>query len=93
MAVGAISAAYPEKPMIDFTDANCLIAGYHRAQKASGWKDATQIYGLNLLKEVRALQKELRAETYRQMKGATFRQCEQGHTRLIKALTVRDTVM
>ena len=93
MAVGAISAAYPEKPMIDFTNASCLIAGYHRAQKASGWKDATQIYGLNLLKEVRALQKELRAETYRQMKGATFRQCEQGHTRLIKALTVRDTVM
>ena len=79
--------------MTDFTDANCLIAGYHRAYKASGWKDSTQAFGVNLLTGVRALQEELRDGTYQQRPGATFRQCEQGHVRLIKALTVRDTVM
>ena len=79
--------------MTDFTDANHLIAGYRRVVKASGWKDSTQAFGLNLLKEVRILQQELRDGSYQQSKGATFRQCEQGHTRLIKALTVRDTVM
>lgn len=79
--------------MTDFTDANHLIAGYMRVVKASGWKDSTQAFGLNLLKEVRILQQELRDGSYQQSKGATFSQCEQGHTRLIKALTVRDTVM
>ena len=79
--------------MEDFTNANHLVQGYRRARKCSGWKDATQKYGLSLLKEVRALQRELREGSYRQGQGSTFRQCEQGHIRLIKALTVRDTVM
>ena len=79
--------------MTDFTEADSLIAGYRRVQRASGWKDSTQKYGLNLLRETRALQQELREGTYSQGQGSTFKQCEQGHTRLIKALTVRDTVM
>lgn len=79
--------------MKDFTDANCLIDGYRRAAKASGWKESNQKYGINLLKNTYALQKELREGTYAQGKGAVFRLCEQGHLRLVKALTVRDTVM
>ena len=79
--------------MTDFTEADNLIAGYRRVRRASGWKDSTQRYGLNLLSEVRALRQELREGSYSQGQGSTFKQCEQGHTRLIKALTVRDTVM
>ena len=79
--------------MNDFTDANNLIAGFKRVKKCSGWKDSTQRYGLNLLKEIRSLQKALRGGSYEQEDGATFRECEQGHLRLVKALTVRDMVM
>ena len=79
--------------MVDFTDANCLIEGYRRARKASGWKESNQKYGMSLLRNVRQLQRELRGGTYSQGKGSTFQLCEQGHVRLVKALTVKDTVM
>ena len=45
-----------------------------------------------MLKEVRSLQRELRGKTYEQGPGSTFKMCEQGHLRLVKALSVRDTV-
>ncbi len=76
----------------DFTNANNLIAGFRRVRKASGWKAATQCFGINMLKEVRSLQRELRGKTYEQGPGSTFKMCEQGHLRLVKALSVRDTV-
>lgn len=76
----------------DFTNANNLIAGFKRVRKASGWKTATQGFGINMLKEIRSLQKELRSGTYKQGNGSTFKLCEQGHLRLVKALSVRDTV-
>ena len=76
----------------DFTNANNLIAGFRRVRKASGWKTATQCFGINMLKEVRSLQRELRGKTYEQGPGSTFKMCEQGHLRLVKALSVRDTV-
>lgn len=79
--------------MEDFTNANCLIQGYRRVKKCSGWKDSTQKYGLNLLKNIRELQRELRNGTYKQEQGAVFRLNEGGHIRLVKALTVKDTVM
>ena len=79
--------------MTDFTDANRLIGGYHRARKCSGWKESCQKYGLSLLKNVRQLQKELRDGTYEQGQGSVFRLNENGHIRLVKALTVKDTVM
>ena len=41
------------------SSADNLIRGYRRAEKASGWKDSTQRYGLNLLKETERLQSEL----------------------------------
>lgn len=78
--------------MKDFICADCLIDGYRRAAKASGWKESNQKYGVNLLRNTWKLQKELREGTYQQGKGAVFRLCEQGHLRLVKALTVRDTV-
>lgn len=79
--------------MNDFTNANALIGGFKRVKKASGWKTNTQRFGINLLREVRSLQKDVRGGTYEQDRGSTFNLCEQGHLRLIKALSVRDTVM
>ncbi len=92
MGIETISAGCVGNEMQDFTDANCLIAGYKRAEKASGWKESNQRYGINLLKNVRALQKELRGGAYRQDGDHSFNLCEQGHLRLIKALGIKDTV-
>lgn len=77
----------------DFTDANNLIAGYRRAEKASGWKEYNQHYGLNLLRETYKLQQEVRSGNYSQGTGATFKLCEQGHLRVIRALNVRDMAL
>lgn len=79
--------------MKDYTNANNLIAGFNKANKVSSWKHKTQCYRINLLKETYQLQKELREHTYRQSQETSFKICEQGHLRLIKALAVRDTVM
>ena len=78
--------------MKDFTSADNLIKGYQRVVKVSGWKEATQRFGLNLMQEIFLLQDELRNGTYRQSKGARFILNEQGRLRLIKALSVRDAV-
>ena len=75
------------------SSADNLIRGYRRAEKASGWKDSTQRYGLNLLKETERLQSELLDGSYEQTKGTEFTVNERGHTRLIKAMTTRDTVL
>ena len=77
----------------DFTNANHLIEGYRRTQKASGWKDSTQNYGINCLRRTCDLQKTIRQGVYQQEEGSTFRRMENGHLRLVKALTVRDMVM
>ena len=79
--------------MEDFTSADNLIKGYQRTVKSSGWKEATQKFGLNLMREIFLLQDELRNGTYKQSAGARFVLNEQGKRRLIKALSVRDAVM
>ncbi len=79
--------------MEDFTSADNLIKGYRRVVASSGWKDATQKFGLNLMREIFILQDELRNGTYKQSAGARFVLNEQGKLRLIKALSVRDAVM
>lgn len=79
--------------MEDFTSADNLIKGYRRTVKSSGWKEATQKFGLNLMREIFLLQDELRNGTYKQSAGARFVLNEQGKRRLIKALSVRDAVM
>ena len=93
-AVGAISTASKQVIIMqDYTNANNLIAGFNKANKVSSWKYKTQCYRINLLKETCRLQQELRNHTYKQSEGSSFKICEQGHLRLIKALAVRDTVM
>ena len=79
--------------MQDFTSADNLLRGYRRTVKCSGWKEATQKFGLNLMREIFSLQDSLRNGTYEQQKGAIFILHEQGRKRLVRALTVRDAVM
>lgn len=78
---------------MDFTNANCLIDSFRKANKASGWKESTQRYRLNLLKNTYELQNELRDMTYKCQDGSTFRICEQGHLRTVKAPTIRDSIV
>ena len=64
-----------------------------KAEKVSQWKYRTQRHRINLLREVRHMQKELQEQTYTQSIGTEFKLCEQGHLRLIKSLNIRDTAM
>ena len=73
-------------------NANNLIHAYKRAHKASGWKELVQRYECNELRETRHLKRDILAGKYEQKPGTTFRTCEQGNLRLIKAPTVRDMI-
>lgn len=78
---------------MQFDNANNLIGGFFKAEEVSKWKYRTQKHRINLLKETYHMQKDLREKLYTQGKGAEFKLCEQGHLRLVKALTIRDTSM
>ena len=78
---------------IDFvSDYNALIAAYARVHRVSGWKCSAQKAGINLLKEVQQLSEEIESTSYRPGKGVTFKMCERGNLRLVRALNVRDTI-
>lgn len=78
---------------IDFvTDYNALIAAYARVHKVSGWKASAQKAGINLLKVVQDLSSDLNDGTYQAGDGSTFKMCERGNLRLVRALNVRDTI-
>ncbi len=79
--------------MMQFDNANNLLEGFFKAEKVSKWKYRTQKHRISLLKETYHMQQELRKRLYTQGKGAEFKLCEQGHLRLVKALTIRDTAM
>lgn len=80
------------KNINDMANANNLIHAYKRAHKASGWKELVQRYECNELRETRHLKRDILAGKYEQKPGTTFRTCEQGNLRLIKAPTVRDMI-
>lgn len=75
------------------SEADSLIAGYRKTRQASGWKSSTQQYGLNLLKETCAMQKELREGTWEEKLGKPFKYNERGHTRYIRPMLPKETVM
>lgn len=77
----------------DFTSAENLIEGFKKVKKASGWKTATQRFELNLLKEIKKLQQELRDGTYKPNKPNSFLLNEHGRMRIVKALKPRDMVV
>lgn len=77
----------------EMSKANNLITAYGRCVKASGWKASVQQFGMNLWPNILELQQELRNGTYEPGTGDTFKMCERGHLRLIRALSVRDSVV
>lgn len=75
------------------TDANSLITAFDKAKKASMWKQSTQHYEANRLKETCKLKREVETNTYKQRVFRIFVINERGKTRYIRALDVRDRVI
>lgn len=75
------------------TDANSLITAFDKAKKASMWKQSTQHYEANRLKETCKLKREVKTNTYKQRVFRIFVINERGKTRYIRALDVRDRVI
>ena len=77
----------------EMTNANRIILAMRRVERASGWKDSAQKILVNRLKFAYEIRKEVREGTYHQGEGATFQLCENGHTRLVKALCTKDLIV
>lgn len=73
-------------------DPDNLIAAYKAARKGSAWKGQVQKYGMDYLLNLRKLQKELEADTYKDGDKNEFILRERGKTRLIRAATFKDRV-
>lgn len=96
MGIGAICAAYLGDILdciYEISKAGNLLAAYDRCVKSSGWKASIQQFGLNLWPNLLRLQQELRSGTYQPGSGDTFQVCERGNLRLVRALSVRDSVV
>lgn len=76
-----------------FSDANALIEAYKKSRQGSAWKESVQRYQMNLLKNVRETQKEIRNKTYKQMDFVEFELSERGTTRPIKSMHISDRVV
>lgn len=76
-----------------FSDANVLIDAYRKARKGSAWKESVQRYQMNLLKNVRKTQKQIRDKSYKQMDFVEFELRERGTTRPIKSMHISDRVI
>lgn len=75
------------------TDANNLVDAFRKASAGSIWKSSVQKYEMNLLKNVRKTQLDLRAGKYKQGEFLEFELNERGHNRRIKALGIADRVV
>lgn len=74
-------------------DANNLYTAYLASVKTSKWKETTQRFSLNYLREIFSLQDDLLNQTYRPSKEDTFRLKERGKERQITSLKPRDRVV
>lgn len=94
---GATRAAFYEVipiAYIDFmTNADSLLNSMRRMDKTSGWKYSTQALEQVILPLVYEIEDELRRGAYQQEAGTSFRLCERGHLRLVKALSPRDMLI
>lgn len=77
----------------EVADVNNLLGGVKRIQKASGWKESTQKFCINRLRNCVRLHHEIEDGTYKQSKGYTFILRERGRARKIKALSCDDMVV
>lgn len=79
--------------MADHIDADAFIRGTGRLDRSSGWKQSAQRFLLNRLTEISILQKAVQDGVYQPDKGGKFRIRENGHERIIHAMTPRDAVL
>jgi hypothetical protein len=77
----------------DICNANNLISSFYHTRKDTGWKESVQRYEMNLLPNILAAQKALRAEQYELKPYVEFQLRERGHTRNIKSLHISDRVV
>lgn len=75
------------------SDANSLFDAFRMAKKGSDWKTSVQRYEANLLRNIHALRKSLRDETYRQQPFFEFIVRERGKIRPIRSQPIVDRVM
>ena len=66
---------------------------FHKIKQISGWKDSVQRFNLNLSKNIKQLIHEVDTDTYQPDDFNVFTLSERGHIRLIKALSVRDSLL
>lgn len=74
-------------------DVNNLLCGANRVKKASGWKEATQRFYVNKLRNSVKAHNEILNETYEQSKGYSFILNERGRKRKIRALKCYDMMV
>ena len=74
-------------------DPDNYFKAFHKIKSVSGWKDSTQHYGLNLSRNILTLIREVEQGTYKPDPFNVFTLNERGHIRLVKALTVRDSLL
>ena len=66
---------------------------FHKIKSVSGWKDSTQHFNLNLSRNILQLIDEIEQGTYKPNPFNVFTLSERGHIRLVKALSVRDSLL
>ncbi len=75
------------------TDANALYEAWQAAKKNSDWKPKVQIFEMEWLSEISALQREINDRTYTPSKPSEFTTHERGKERRIRGEQVRDRVV
>ena len=74
-------------------DANTLYEAYLKSVKSSKWKESTQKFMLNYLRQIFALQEELLNMTYRPSPEGEFTLSERGKIRPITSLIPKDRIV
>ena len=74
-------------------DANNLYKAYLESVKGSKWKESTQKFMLNYLRQIFKLQEELLSMTYKPSLEGTFTLAERGKIRPITSLVPRDRIV
>ena len=74
-------------------DANHLYASFIKTSSETGWKESTQRYKMNILREIMKQQNRWNAGRFELGKTHNFVINERGHTRYIKSHTIEDRVV
>lgn len=89
IGIAAISAA----SIMEILTGDNLVKATKRLEKSGGWKYQPQKFILNRLTKISELKKCIENGTYYPEEGTKFRIRENGHERIINAMTARDAVL